>query len=140
MNPDHDTNNNMSELLDHVKKAADILDKEIGPDDPPGLDEVLDFPDELAEEFPLIAAFHELLDAQKKIEKGAWVSVADQEPPKGEEVIFTALIDGEFTDMLIGAWEGEYTQGDGLVMVTEDEDDWLSCTHWQPTPEPPLIE
>jgi hypothetical protein len=75
-----------------------------------------------------------------------WISIDEQIPEQGEEVLYCCLIDdgsgqAYFTDVRLGFYDGHKTKGDAIVMDSyESEDgDWYPCTHWMPLPQPPEI-
>ena len=66
-----------------------------------------------------------------------WISIVDELPVKGQEVIFTCLVDGAFSATTSGWWNGERTMSQHLVMEWGDSDDWQPCSHWMPLPDTP---
>ena len=69
-----------------------------------------------------------------------WINVLDQAPEVGQQVAFTAYVEGCYSDIEIGKWTGGKTMGDAIVMDYGEADDWYPCTHWLALPELPIIE
>ena len=70
------------------------------------------------------------------------IPIAQKLPPIDEDVIFDALIEGQWMGHEMGRWTGKYTENpDAIVMDYGDEDgDWYPCTHWHPLPPRPEIK
>ncbi len=74
-----------SALLDLVKQAMDCADSAIGDTDPPDLDEYLDYPEELADEYPLVFIFHRLLEMRQLLESNSRGGGADRVGSAGRD-------------------------------------------------------
>lgn len=62
----------------------------------------------------------------------AWIEATKTKPPIGEQVAFKCEIDGDFTCVDVGRWNGKFSDdGRALVMICEDPTDWCPCTHWR---------
>lgn len=61
-----------------------------------------------------------------------WKYIGDELPPIGEAVLFYCGWDAGISDIGTGVFQGEWTLGDAVVMVTGEDDDWLPCSHWKP--------
>lgn len=55
-------------LLDLVKQAMDCADNSLGDSEPDDLCEYIDFPDELANEYPMVFIFHRLQEMKTLLE------------------------------------------------------------------------
>lgn len=82
------------------------------------------------------AALHSLKSGEVVVVKG-WRSISDELPPVGQSVLFVSIVNGAFSDLTVGEWTGEETEGNAIVMDYGDPDDWLPCTHWMPLPPIP---
>ena len=76
---------------------------------------------------------------EKAVSLPQWISLKDQEPPKGRSVLIT---DGKL--MAVVSWRNCYTDGTPIwelegVGGYEVETDWedSEITHWMPLPELP---
>jgi len=66
-----------------------------------------------------------------------WMSVHDQLPPIDRLVLFCCEIDGEFTEVIAGQCNGNWTESKNAVAMELDGDGWAPCSHWMELPEPP---
>ena len=66
-----------------------------------------------------------------------WISVHDQLPPGDRCVLFCCDIDGEFTKVDLGLFDGKWTESKNAVAMELLVDDWAPCSHWMELPEPP---
>jgi hypothetical protein len=66
-----------------------------------------------------------------------WISVRDQLPPIDRQVLFCCAIDGVFTEVDLGQFDGNWTRSKNAVAMDLDGDDWAPCSHWMELPEPP---
>jgi hypothetical protein len=61
-------------LLDSLQQAIDCADNQLGDTDPPDLGEYLDYPDELANEYPMVFIFHRLQEMKTILESNRGLS------------------------------------------------------------------
>jgi len=62
-----------------------------------------------------------------------WISIIERLPQEGERVLF--YLDDPLTEVNLGWWEGQWTDGKAIVMEYGDiNDDWFPCSHWMPLP------
>ena len=55
-------------LLDSLQRAIDCADNQLGDTDPDDLADYLDYPDELANEYPMVFIFHRLQEMKTILE------------------------------------------------------------------------
>ena len=66
-----------------------------------------------------------------------WIPITEKLPALYEPVLFCCYLDEYgFTDVDLGWYEGQKTQGEAIAMETSS-DGWYPCTHWMPLPETP---
>lgn len=68
-----------------------------------------------------------------------WISIDDELPEKGKNVLFACMSDALNYGPVIGYWHGTRMEDNyHLCMIyAHDEDDICPCTHWMPLPELP---
>ena len=71
--------------------------------------------------------------------KSKWISVRDQLPPTDRRVLFRCIIDGDFSEVDIGQFDGTWTGSKNAVVMELDGDDWAPCSHWIELPKPPEV-
>ena len=69
-----------------------------------------------------------------------WILVLDQLPPTDRQVLFCCEIDGEFTEVGLGQFDGGWTGSKNAVAMAMDGDDWAPCSHWMELPKPPGVK
>lgn len=71
-----------------------------------------------------------------------WINIKEQLPPVGVAVPFCCWVDDHFTEVNFGAYTGDKTMGESLVMKLisnsgeEWYDHWEPCSHWISIIEP----
>ena len=71
--------------------------------------------------------------------KSKWISVCDQLPPTDRRVLFCCAIDGDFSEVDIGQFDGSWMGSTGAVAMELDGDDWAPCSHWMELPNTPKL-
>ena len=66
-----------------------------------------------------------------------WISICEQLPPTDRRVLFCCEIDGEFTEVDLGQFNGAWTGSTSAVAMELEGDDWAPCSHWMDLPKPP---
>lgn len=89
---------------------------------------------EQAEEIAKLKAEIERLH---KIERDRWISIRDQLPPIDRQVLFCSELDGNFTEIYLGQFNGAWTDSPNAVAMELDGDDWAPCSHWMELPKTP---
>lgn len=69
--------------------------------------------------------------------KANWILIRDQLPPTDMQVLFCCEIDGDFTEIYLGQFNGAWTRSTSAVAMELDGDDWEPCSHWMELPKPP---
>jgi len=69
--------------------------------------------------------------------RSKWISVRDQLPPIDRRVLFCCDIDGDFTEVDLGQFSGNWTESKTAVAMELGGDDWAPCSHWMELPDPP---
>ena len=83
-----------------------------------------------------IAKLKAEIERLHKIELDRWISIRDQLPPTDRQVLFCCELDGEFTEVDLGQFDGGWTGSKNAVAMALD-DDWAPCSHWMELPKPP---
>lgn len=73
----------------------------------------------------------------RKEQASQWSLIRDQLPPIDRQVLFCCAIDGVFTEVDLGQFDGNSTRSKNAVAMELDGDDWAPCSHWMELPEPP---
>mgnify|MGYP003658934643 CR=1 FL=1 len=66
-----------------------------------------------------------------------WISIREQLPPIDRQVLFCCEIDGDFTEVDLGQFDGHWTASKNAVAMELDGDDWAPCSHWMEIPKTP---
>ena len=74
--------------------------------------------------------------AKELLQLHKWILVHDQLPPTDRQVLFCCDIDGDFTEVDLGQFDGGWTGSKNAVAMALD-DDWAPCSHWMELPKPP---
>lgn len=72
-----------------------------------------------------------------RLNKANWILIRDQLPPTDMQVLFCCEIDGDFTEIYLGQFNGTWAESKNAVAMELDGDDWAPCSHWRELPKPP---
>ena len=75
--------------------------------------------------------------------KCEWISIRDQLPPIGKQVLFCCKLDDEFTEVDLGEYCGKWSDSPNAIVMelprAQDDYDWSPCSHWMELPKTPEL-